>query len=401
MLTEINGTIKLVGEENDQEIQLTIPGSDYEKFKEYKNINQNGEVIEGEFYAEFMLGGEKLYITGHYGEEDAVTFSINSVNGENDTTKDPLKLNGKDEVAVEGLLKHPRKQVEELSAEITALKAQNNTKEVADLKQLLTDKETEITALKAKQAELEAKQNEVQQLTQKNKELETEKNEAEREKQNLEDAKKEAEEKQQELQTQLTEANTEKTALQTKLTQAEKEKTTLEEQLKKKGEELETANEQAEKKINELNAEVAQLRAVPNDTAAQLKDKEDKIKELEAKINQPNAEVESLKKDLQARNARVHQLEKENKELEAKNETTEQPKQSNGAKYTATVGMGLAAGLVAFTALERTVRLEMLVMIGIAVASALVVGGITYAALPSTQVNGAEAQEVNENGPKK
>ncbi|WP_447933164.1 hypothetical protein [Wolbachia endosymbiont of Dactylopius coccus] len=43
-------------------------------------------------------------------------------------------------------------------------------------------------------------------------------------------------------------------------------------------------------------------------------------------------------------------------------------------------------------------RLEMLVMIGIAVTSALVVGGITYAVLPSTQVNGAKTQEVNEDG---
>ncbi|OAM01795.1 MAG: hypothetical protein TV42_00955 [Wolbachia endosymbiont of Dactylopius coccus] len=60
--------------------------------------------------------------------------------------------------------------------------------------------------------------------------------------------------------------------------------------------------------------------------------------------------------------------------------------------------MGLAAGLIAFTALKRTVRLEMLVMIGIAVTSALVVGGITYAVLPSTQVNGAKTQEVNEDG---
>ncbi|WP_264705045.1 hypothetical protein [Wolbachia endosymbiont (group A) of Gymnosoma rotundatum] len=52
--------------------------------------------------------------------------------------------------------------------------------------------------------------------------------------------------------------------------------------------------------------------------------------------------------------------------------------------------MGLAAGLIAFTALERTVRLDIWVMVGIAVASALVAGGITYAALPSTQVNGAK-----------
>ncbi|WP_051955827.1 bL21 family ribosomal protein [Wolbachia pipientis] len=100
---------------------------------------------------------------------------------------------------------------------------------------------------------------------------------------------------------------------------------------------------------------------------------------------------------------KVEKLEAEEKngKLKDKSKTTEQPKQGNGARYTATVGMGLAAGLIAFTALERTVKLEMLVMIGIAVASALVAGGITYAVLPSTQVDGAKAQEVNENGKKK
>ncbi|MGL9778669.1 MAG: hypothetical protein ACR5K5_00030, partial [Wolbachia sp.] len=97
------------------------------------------------------------------------------------------------------------------------------------------------------------------------------------------------------------------------------------------------------------------------------------------------------------------QLQKKNKELEAasqeaQNKTIKQPEQSNAALYTATAGMGLAAGLIAFTALERTVRLEMLVMIGIAVASAIVAGGITYAVLPSTQVDGAKAQGVNGKG---
>ncbi|MFP3022424.1 MAG: hypothetical protein ACEY3K_05715, partial [Wolbachia sp.] len=151
-----------------------------------------------------------------------------------------------------------------------------------------------------------------------------------------------------------------------------------------------------DEKIKDLEA---QLSNRPD--AAQLQDKEDKIKELEAKINQPNAEVEKLKNDLKTKTSQVQQLTQKNKELEAKNKTTEQPKQGNGARYTATVGMGLAAGLIAFTALERTVRLEMLVMIGIAVASALVAGGITYAALPSTQVDGAKAQGVNENRKKK
>ncbi|WP_353275419.1 hypothetical protein [Wolbachia endosymbiont (group A) of Pipizella viduata] len=155
--------------------------------------------------------------------------------------------------------------------------------------------------------------------------------------------------------------------------------------------------------VKELKDKTKDLEAQLNNQpdATQLQAKEDKIKELEAKINQPNAEVNKLKTDLTAREKEVDKLKKENKELEAKNKTIEQPKQGNGARYTATVGMGLAAGLIAFTALERTVRLEMLVMIGIAVTSALVVGGITYAALPSTQVDGAKAQEVNENGKKK
>ncbi|WP_265024351.1 MULTISPECIES: hypothetical protein [unclassified Wolbachia] len=110
-----------------------------------------------------------------------------------------------------------------------------------------------------------------------------------------------------------------------------------------------------------------------------------------------NAEVVELNKQLEESKSLVDKLQKEKQTLEDKSKTTEQPKQGNGAKYTATVGVGLAAGLIAFTALEHTVRLEMLVIIGIAVTSALVAGGITYAALPSTQVDGAKAQGVNGN----
>ncbi|QEF49986.1 hypothetical protein EA652_0280 [Wolbachia endosymbiont of Drosophila ananassae] len=201
------------------------------------------------------------------------------------------------------------------------------------------------------------------------------------------------------LQQKLTEKENKITALKAQpdaaVTKLEGEKTTLTNKIKDLEAQLNNQPNAAQlkdkdEKIKDLEA---QLSNRPD--AAQLKDKEDKIKELEAKINQPNAEVESLKKDLQARNARVHQLEKENKELEAKNKTTEQPKQGNGGRYTATVGMGLAAGLIAFTALERTVRLDIWVMVGIAVVSTLAVGSITYAALPSTQVNGAEVQGVS------
>lgn len=125
----------------------------------------------------------------------------------------------------------------------------------------------------------------------------------------------------------------------------------------------------------------------------QLKEKDEEIIALKAQQN--TQEVADLQQQLQAKEKEVDKLKKENKELEAENKKIQQLKQGNGARYTATVGMGLAAGLIAFTALERTVRLDIWVMVGIAVASALVAGGITYAALPSTQVDGAKAQEVS------
>lgn len=167
--------------------------------------------------------------------------------------------------------------------------------------------------------------------------------------------------------------------------------------------ELKTEELKAEAK-NELETELKTkeiMKAAAIFEQLEVKSLSEQLKTTSQEIAQLNTEAEKLKTDLKDQKDKAEQLEKKNKELEAKNKTTEQPKQGNGAKYTATVGMGLAAGLIAFTALERTVRLEMLVMIGIAVTSALVVGGITYAVLPSTQVNGAKAQEVNENGKSK
>ncbi|WP_353271436.1 hypothetical protein [Wolbachia endosymbiont (group A) of Rhorus exstirpatorius] len=162
--------------------------------------------------------------------------------------------------------------------------------------------------------------------------------------------------------------------------------------------------QRSKQQLKEKDEGITALKAQQNtqevaDLQQQLADKEKEIAQL--KQQQPNAEVDKLKADLTAKEKEVDKLKKENKELEAENKKIQQLKQGNGARYTATVGMGLAAGLIAFTALERTVKLEMLVMIGIAVASALVAGGITYAVLPSTQVDGAKAQEVNENGKKK
>lgn len=185
-------------------------------------------------------------------------------------------------------------------------------------------------------------------------------------------------------------------------------------QLEEKKQALETAKQKAEEKITELeNAQkkaeekVKQLQQEKTDFETNNPDLANLQEQLQVKdqeivqLKQQLSNVEQLNKNLKAKQQEVRQLQQKNKELEAKNKTIKQPKQGNGAKYTATVGMGLAAGLIAFTALERTVRLDMLVMIGIAVASALVAGGITYAALPSTQVDEAKAQEANENEKKK
>ncbi|WP_265015507.1 coiled-coil domain-containing protein [Wolbachia endosymbiont (group A) of Anoplius nigerrimus] len=242
----------------------------------------------------------------------------------------------------------------------------------------------------------------------------------------LEDAKQKAET---DLQTKTQELQTKEDANQ----KAEKEITQLKQQLQEnhtaaqlqeKITALEDANQKAEKEITQLKQQLQE-----NHTAAQLQEKitaledakqkaetdlQTKTQELQTKedANQKaEKEITQLKQQLQE-NHTVAQLqekitaledakqkaEEKNRKLEDKSKTIEQPKQSNAARYTAGIGVGLAAGLIAFTALERTVKLEMLVMIGIAVASALVVGGITYAVLPSTQVDGVKAQEVNKKG---
>ncbi|MFP3026235.1 MAG: hypothetical protein ACEY3L_08330 [Wolbachia sp.] len=209
-----------------------------------------------------------------------------------------------------------------------------------------------------------------------------------------------------------------------KITELEDAKQKAETDLQTKTQELQTkedANQKAEKEITQLKQQLQE-----NHTAAQLQEKitaledakqkaetdlQTKTQELQTKedanqkaekeitqlkqLLQENHTVAQLQEKITALEDAKQKAEEKNRKLEDKSKTIEQPKQSNAARYTAGIGVGLAAGLIAFTALERTVKLEMLVMIGIAVASALVVGGITYAVLPSTQVDGVKAQEVN------
>ncbi|NEV49671.1 hypothetical protein EUZ93_04235 [Wolbachia pipientis] len=164
------------------------------------------------------------------------------------------------------------------------------------------------------------------------------------------------------------------------------------------------SKKEAEKKNGKLQAKlnIAKKKRRNSETKiktlnAQIEEQKQQVEE-KAEINKLNAQIQWLQATLNVAAARLKAKDEKIIKLEAKNKTTEQPKQSNAARYTAGVGVGLAAGLIAFTALERTVRLEMLVMIGIAVASVLVAGGITYAALPSTQVNGAEADKAAAGG---
>lgn len=247
---------------------------------------------------------------------------------------------------------------------------------------LKTDDAIKTSAIDALGNEIKQKVSNFEQLEKEKLELQDQLTSLQNAAKELEAAKQQAEDKQKELQDQL---NTAKQGLEAAKKAAEQEKATLQTQL--------AQVEEKDKQINTLNAQVADLQQ-------QLEAKGQEIAQL--KQQPSNAEVEKLKKDLAAKNTEVQQLQKQNKELEAKKQPTEQPKQSNGAQYTAAAGFGLAAGLAAFIALERTVRLDIWTMVGIAVASALLVSGATYLALkPSTQMNEAGTQKVNGEVPAK
>ncbi|QVU15324.1 MULTISPECIES: hypothetical protein [unclassified Wolbachia] len=355
MLSLESGTIKVA----DDKIVLIIKKDDSEEFKKYKNVDKSGAIIDGKFYVSCTLNGQQLYIISSYPQEelgDKTIINVKSVRKKGgkypsrlEEMKNLLGFNdGKEEIMVKDLSFHPTLQsLEKKNVKVTELEAAEEQ-------------------LKGKNEELEAaKKKAEEELRIKTQELQDQLDTAQQEKQDLE-------------------AEVEKlkaidsTALQQQLEEKNAKITELEAQLNNQPNAAQLKAKENE--IIALKDQVQQLQAAPNDTAAQLKAKKDETKDLQNRLTE---------------------AEEKNRKLEDKSKTTEQPKQGNGARYTATVGMGLAAGLIAFTALERTVKLEMLVMIGIAVASALVAGGITYAVLPSTQVDGAKAQEVNENGKKK
>ncbi|MDE5065146.1 coiled-coil domain-containing protein [Wolbachia endosymbiont of Drosophila tristis] len=421
MLSLKNGTIRVA---NDK-IVLVIKKDDYEEFKKYKNVDKSGAIIDDKFYVGCTLNDQQLYITCSYPQEelgDNIIMDVKLVGEKGckyfsrlEEMKNLLGFNdGKEEIMVKALSSHPTVQLlEKKNVKITELEAVKKkaeeelrikTQELQDqldtAQQEKQDLEAEVEKLKA--IDSTALQ---QQLEEKNAKI-TE----------LEAAKKKAEEelriKTQELQDQLDTAQQEKQDLEAEVEKLKAiDSTALQQQLEEKNAkitELEALDavalqQKLTEKENEMTALKAQLDAAVTKLEGEKTTLTNKKKDLEAQLNnQPNAAQLKAKKDeTKDLQNRLTEAEEKNGKLKDKSKTTEQPKQGNGARYTATVGMGLAAGLIAFTALERTVKLEMLVMIGIAVASALVAGGITYAVLPSTQVDGAKAQEVNENGKKK
>ncbi|MCA7010700.1 hypothetical protein [Wolbachia endosymbiont of Tribolium confusum] len=120
-----------------------------------------------------------------------------------------------------------------------------------------------------------------------------------------------------------------------------------------------------------------------NEMRSEMKQKINKFKQLENE----NIELKAEKNKL---NTQIQQLQQEKKILETKNEATGQLRKKT--TYIATASTCFAVGLVVYTALEHTTKLDIWLMVSIAVVPALIATSLTYLALkPSSQVS--ETQE--------
>ncbi|WP_265036764.1 hypothetical protein [Wolbachia endosymbiont (group A) of Anomoia purmunda] len=167
----IKGTIKIV--DDNKKVVFVIKGGDYEEFEKYKNVEQDGTTIDGEFYAGFALDGKQLYITGLYSskteeESSDILLSINSVGEQNgkcygqlEGMKELLGLNnGEKEVKVKNLSKHPaiqssKEKRTDLQTELGKDEDEQN-KEVEDELKTVTQQPAEVEQLKEKDKGLEA-----------------------------------------------------------------------------------------------------------------------------------------------------------------------------------------------------------------------------------------------------
>ncbi|WP_264705044.1 hypothetical protein [Wolbachia endosymbiont (group A) of Gymnosoma rotundatum] len=274
MLTEITGTIKIV---NNSNVVLEIEQNNLEEFKKYEHPTDPKK-----FSANFSLDNKQLWVNGVFekkenqGDNTVIMpiFSVNKQgNGKASITVAAIKAlldldDQKKEVKVQ-MLKHPRKQVEELKTKTQELQDQLDTAQ-----QEKQDLEAEVEKLKAINST--ALQQQLEEKNAKITELEA----------------------------------LDAVALQQKLTEKENEITALKAQ--QNTQEVADLQQQLQAKDEEIKDLQEQLNNQPS--AAQLQAKDEEITQLKAQVQQlqaKNAEVVELNKQLEESKSLVDKLQKE------------------------------------------------------------------------------------------
>ncbi|WP_264687144.1 MULTISPECIES: hypothetical protein [unclassified Wolbachia] len=144
---------------------------------------------------------------------------------------------------------------------------------------------------------------------------------------------------------------------------------------------------------SEMKQKINKFEQLENENI-ELKTKKDQAERLNIALEHKREIAQNKNIELKAEknklNTQIQQLQQEKKILETKNEANKQLKEK--ATYIATASTGLAVGLVVYTALEHTTKLDIWLMVSIAVVPALIATSLTYLALkPSSQVS--ETQE--------
>ncbi|WP_349968422.1 hypothetical protein [Wolbachia endosymbiont of Armadillidium arcangelii] len=151
---------------------------------------------------------------------------------------------------------------------------------------------------------------------------------------------------------------------------------------------------------NEMSSEMKQKISKLEQLKAENKDlqtKKDRAERLNrsleyARKTAQNENIE-LKAEKNKLNTQIQHSQQEKKILEVKNEETELREK---ATYIANASTVLAVGLATYIALEHTTKLDIWLMVGIAIVSALVAGYVTHTTLrPNTQVNESKEVQIN------
>lgn len=160
-------------------------------------------------------------------------------------------------------------------------------------------------------------------------------------------------------------------------------------------------NELKNEMKSEMKQKISKLKQLEakNEDLQTKKDKAERLnRALEYAKNTAQNENIELKAEKNKLNTQIQQLQKERKILEAQNKTIKQSEER--VTRIATASTGLTVGLAVYIALEHTTKLDIWLMVSIAVVPALIATSLTYLALkPSSQVNETQKpQEVaNEN----